>query len=652
MTNHISKYERSLTNYMSVKTSLMSIIKDKSKICAINSAVLTTSKLVTHTYNMLKLYCLDVYDKTKHLPLIDTTLIKSIIKTIGVKDKRGKKSSSEKTKLLTELKKFYEKEYKETMINEQPLSFTHLNTILDYESISVITSIENHIKEHYIDCLFRYINVCIDKKNMEMSIKEELESDNILRKIILDNYRKKIKHFKSDIVNRTNKYNIKMFDTLKHYILNNIYPSQLTDEPLQQQIDENPYSFLESMIKMSREIESKNQKTFNCFPLRKSCIPKYIKLDTTSIIHILFSDNMNKGYYLTKNNTKIYQDKIWSMFFRTERKMFKSKTHTFNNSIITDGFACSILLIRKDLYNPFGRNKPKSYSKPFNYKSDLYIDELTETEKNKLKQMTLIGIDPGKEDLIYATNGKQDNTGKNITYRYSQNQRRHETKKKKYAKIINKDRKTIKINDKTVEIIESELSQFDSKTCNYKLFKQYVSMKNNINTIVSSYYEKDIFRKLKWYTYINKQKSESWMLNSFKKKFNISPSNTVICIGDFSQKHSMQYKEPTKGKSIRKLFKKAGYKLYLVNEYNTSKKSFINGQNTEKFRMRTNPRPWKQNEIKQVHGLLRAINVTGNNNPGYVLLNRDLNGSMNILKKAQCIINNIPIPKYLCRNSE
>jgi hypothetical protein len=39
---------------------------------------------------------------------------------------------------------------------------------------------------------------------------------------------------------------------------------------------------------MSLEIENKKEKTFSVFPLRKSIIPKYIKIDTTTILHLLF----------------------------------------------------------------------------------------------------------------------------------------------------------------------------------------------------------------------------------------------------------------------------------------------------------------------------------------------------------------------------
>jgi hypothetical protein len=59
------------------------------------------------------------------------------------------------------------------------------------------------------------------------------------------------------------------------------------------------------------------------------------------------------------------------------------------------------------------------------------------------------------------------------------------------------------------------------------------------------------------------------MVKRFKEKFG-SGEESVILIGDFEQRKQMKYKEPTKGKTIRTLFKKNGYKVYLVDEFRTS----------------------------------------------------------------------------------
>ena len=166
--------------------------------------------------------------------------------------------------------------------------------------------------------------------------------------------------------------------------------------------------------------------------------------------------------------------------------------------------------------------------------------------------------------------------------------------------------------------------------------------------MLSEYYEKKLFRKFKWNSYINKQKSESKMINNFKRIFG-EPENVLVCIGDFDQKKQMKYKEPSKGKSFRKLFKLAKYDVFLVDEHKTSKMNFFTQTENEKFRERLNPRPWRK-DIRKIHGLLRSKCDPNNRPVKTVLVNRDLNASLNIRKIAVNAILNLARPTYLSRN--
>ena len=133
------------------------------------------------------------------------------------------------------------------------------------------------------------------------------------------------------------------------------------------------------------------------------------------------------------------------------------------------------------------------------------------------------------------------------------------------------------------------------------------------------------------------------MISNFKKIFG-NPEDVVICIGDWEQKKQMKFKEPTLGKGIRTLFRKNNYKVFLVDEFRTSCKcSNCNGGICEKFRIRKNPRPNKD-DMRLVHGLLRCKSGCG-------LWNRDRNGSSNIYKIAETSINKLDTPSYLCRTS-
>ncbi|VBB17796.1 hypothetical protein YASMINEVIRUS_259, partial [Yasminevirus sp. GU-2018] len=207
-------------------------------------------------------------------------------------------------------------------------------------------------------------------------------------------------------------------------------------------------------------------------------------------------------------------------------------------------------------------------------------------------------------------------------------------------------------------------------SCDYDRCKEYIRVKNRINFELKEYYQKEIHRKLRWYSYLNKMRSDSNMINRFRAKFG-PPEKVVILMGDFSKTEVLKGSEPVKGKSVRRLFKNAGYELYLVNEYNTSRKMYKTGEDLEKFRKRESAKPYKKGTINTVHGLLRIKSKTSNSctelvetdsmsqleieyNPQKMIrkttiINRDLNGALNIRLKGEMQILNQEIPNYLKR---
>lgn len=673
-------YSKSLSNYKTVKTSLKSIVKFNKTINKINDAVLNVNNIIIHTYHFIKLYYLHEFNNNE-LPIIDKVLVKNIMKTVCSKEKqdnRGKKPKKETIELKHKLRNFYDNHYKKLLKGENKMYFTHLNTLLDYETIKIIACFENHISMHFYNFFNRYINVFFNKKNEEDNIKQKynktknkylleiflLKKLKKCKKIDKNKYSKltkifnnKIKELNKDCKKDINKFRNELNRVKKDILLNedkccdkyindkdelrkNIFNKFSDKENYCYQVKCNPLNFIEILIKMSLEIENKKEKTFSVFPLRKSIIPKYIKLDTTTVLHLLFEKGMNKGFYLKKGNTKMFQHFIWTHFFRLDKKIFNKKGYIFTGEISTDGFSSSILFIRKDLYNPNGKNKVKTIRKPKGFSNEKYIDELKLKERKELRKYNVIGLDPGKSDLIFCST--KDENDKITTFRYSQIQRNKEIRNKRYTRILENDKKKLKINNKSIKEYENELSKFDSKICSFDNVLKYIKCKNEVNNILSDYYEKEVYRKLKWYGFINRQRSEKWMINNFEKKFGSNKEN-ILCFGDWEQRKHLKFSPATKGIGMRKLFRNAGYKVYLVDEFRTSKINCFNFQENEKFRKRQNPRPWKTNIVKY-HGLLRSKSVPNSKLDKQILVNRDLNGSLNIRMIGLCHINNKKIP--------
>ena len=64
-----------------------------------------------------------------------------------------------------------------------------------------------------------------------------------------------------------------------------------------------PMEYFPCMIKMMKQVEEEEQAICNVFPMRNQIIPKHIRLDTTTLVHLLMTKKQgNKSDYLTEAN--------------------------------------------------------------------------------------------------------------------------------------------------------------------------------------------------------------------------------------------------------------------------------------------------------------------------------------------------------------
>ena len=513
------------------------------------------------------------------------------------------------------------------------MNYTNLNTVLDYLKLTVLTVYETNIKSHFVEYVERYVNVMWKKQFLTQKIKSKTtltkkEKETKLRK--LGNELRKIKN---DILNvETTEYKS---HSSYHLWINEqkkkIMPvkTKFEKQSIYYDIQCHPQDYFPCMIFMMKQIEKQEIKIKNVFPMRNDIIPKHIRLDTTTLVMLLFTKKQGgKGEYTTKGNLKINENKIWGFFFNTERQCFQKPNYTFHHMIETDGVSATILFIRNEF---IGKHVPNQTYK----EKESYIDEVT--DYSVLQTKKIVAVDMGKSDLIYCVDGTEKDANK---FRYSQDQRRKETKSKKFSKLI-LELKQEKINGKKIIEHETELSNYNRKSLNIDVFKAYIQKKNELNHVLMSFYEKYLFRKLKLNGYLNTKKSEQRMIQNFQKKFG---TPEIIAFGDWEQRQQMKYKEPTKGKGMRGLFRKCGYKTYLVDEFRSSCKcSQCNGGECKNFLMVDNPKPYRNNQ-QMCWGLLKCKTCS-------TFWNRDCNGAKNIYKITENAIKQFARPDYLRRGT-
>ena len=638
---------------MDIKTTknfLSNILKDDNAFNIINDCVNRTNNIVFHTYNFLKLYILYLYKRNLEIPTINENFISSIMITISNRHtKKGRPPDNNTQKILDNLKNFYDNNYKKLINEEDIVNNDKLSFILNYEAIDIVKNIKNNISENYIKHLRKYIKIKFNYKSKCESIKKEKEDkdkdkdkDKNYIKNSYSKINKDIKYLMRDILSVKNhiyKSDIKY----QKWICKNKYKlipikDKYEKKNIKYDICCNTFDYLRNFIYINKKLEKYSKsddtiKLYNILPLRKSFIMKNITIDTASMVSILYNDSK-----LFKNINN-YKDEIWGKFFNLNNKVFKRNNYKFNHMIKTDGVSVSIILTKIDEYNnpiKYNFNQILDMDKKRKELDRQYIenqDNINEILSNK----NYVVIDPNKEDLIYC----MDKNGNK--FRYTQSQRKKEIKSKKYNLILENLKKDTKIiydnNENSIKEIESKLSIYNTKTCDYSHFEEYLLLKNKLQSILNNYYKQNIHRKLRMNRYINMKRSESKMTLNFRKNFG-DPKDTIVLMGDYDEKGKfIKGREPTICSKIRGLLRERKYKVYLLNEFRTSKLCWNCECEVKRFHKR-------ENENKLVWGLVCCQNrkciqeIRTNENLIYDkrIMNRDTNAVLNMLKIVNSLI--------------
>lgn len=604
----MKKKKKSNSPLKVIKTSLKSICLDSETILTINNYCKNLNQIVIHTYQFLRLYILHKYHTNQSLPKIDNKFIEHIIKTIAVGDKRGKKLNND------ELTFFYENHYKQTMHGEK-LSYSKYGNTIGYTATSILTCLETNIKSHFTKHLKRFINIQFEKENQT---KEERQIIYKNTKLIFD-----------DIVNNTDKSENE-YKTWKDRNKSFLIPEKIKKN-VYYDLECNPQHYLFPLIYMSLKLEEQEKKLFQFCPLRKTLIPKYMTIDTKTIITMLFDTKKHKttqGKLLDKLNEN--KEIIWNSLFDMEKinKLMNQNKYIFNHMFSTDGVGCSLVFIKSDMKDKdIQQNNNKTTCNEYDY-----INELSNEELNHLKDYNKVAIDPGKNTIMFMTDEKGN------TLKYTKLQRRIDTYSKKKRQIIMKS-----FQENNIKQIEEPLNKTCSMTCNYDKFIDYLIVRNTINKELEKYYEQELFRKLRWRSHTYTQKSESILINKIKRTFG---KKIVIGFGSFQQTQQMKNCIPTPNKSLKDLLAKH-FKLCIVDEFKTSKMcSFCLEGETCYYKQRENPRPFRKGMVN-IHGLLTCQKCSKLSHSH--LMNRDLNGSRNILYLMKEWIQHRTRPSIFCR---
>lgn len=568
--------------YKTFKIPVKSILHNRDIVQPmINNLVFEINDLMIHTYQFIRLYILNIYHNNQSLPILDETFILYCIKTLGIRDNRGKKCKD--NVLLERLDNFYQTEY-QPLLNHAKTNLKNTTFLLPYLATQVHTSLSNNIQEHFIQHFLRFINKTTTK------ITED--------KVILFK-------FKRQLLNCEENTDV-MFNEWKHIHLPHIFPDNIS-KSIYYDVKIKPFDYLKGMLYMNSILEQQENKLFQPLPLRSNIIPKHILLDTACLVSLFCPETDREGNKIKKGellkNIKDNQYDVWNGFLNLNHKIFKNKHYQFHYQMQTDGIGCSLLFIRKDL-----KDKKWGSKIPILPEQEFYnIEDLSTEQLKELEPRNIIGCDPGKRSLVYM----MDDKGNKLEY--TAPQRKRESKAKTNQRILLLEKKRNNIGEK-----ENVLSFQNSKSVDYERFKIYLVEKDKLNKETTEFYKRDVWRKMKFRQYSYGKKSIDIFLNKIKETFG---ENILIGYGNWSRSTQMKHFMPTMNKGLRKQIHKK-YDTITINECNTSKKCCECHNNLEYYKHKNGEKQFR---------LLVCSNCVRHQVKQTVFRTRDANSSINIM---------------------
>ncbi|KAJ2502046.1 hypothetical protein GGH96_001446 [Coemansia sp. RSA 1972] len=208
-------------------------------------------------------------------------------------------------------------------------------------------------------------------------------------------------------------------------------------------------------------------------------------------------------------------------------------------------------------------------------------------------------------------------------YRYTRNQQDKETRQTKFKQILEKAKKA---DTKDIAALERTLGAGSCVKPDLKLFEEYLEARKQVADELTRFYNKTdtvhptsthqihkykpksevqafpLHRKLQQSAYVNRKQAGQRLGKKLRKEFG---PDAVIVIGDWSAPMA-RFHEPIRGKSWRMLLKRAGFDVYLIKEYLTSKTCPNCNGGLANTRYVPNPRPRMRTKRPMVkcHGLL------------------------------------------------
>lgn len=292
-------------------------------------------------------------------------------------------------------------------------------------------------------------------------------------------------------------------------------------KPLLYHLKAKPHRFLCAMHLMSSAQHAAGRKAFALFPLRRSHVPGHMRFCQKVLDDLL---GLGEAAARVRKKKKAGPDLNANASGRARKRepddpsLLEEKAAVFNRVLdlraagvhrrahFAFGFTTDCVSLHLNMQKPSkGHKAAKLAAMPS--RGVHCIDELKRV--SRLEELHVVGIDPGKRELVVAVDRDDDPKGKPVV-RYTLAQRRRDMRTRQYADELRRAKPL------AVECAEKDMSVFNSKAPALAKFAQYASTRREFLRHfdqIEEFYSQLEHRNRRRKTRIKAQQSEARLFN-------------------------------------------------------------------------------------------------------------------------------------------
>ena len=284
------------------------------------------------------------------------------------------------------------------------------------------------------------------------------------------------------------------------------------DKPLlyHLKIKSKAHRFLVAMSIMSMDREAADHHAFSLFPLRRNMVPKHVRFDKKSLnnaLQGLRNERSGKKRKTPGDDDFTFETVIDTRCVRTTGKW------TIKDGFTTDGICARVQQQRVERL-PKKRIAPTTLPR----RGIWAIDELKRV--SRLDELHVVGIDPGKRELVVAVD--QDDGGSGRPVRYTQRERQKDMRSRQYADEGSRTKSG------QVRCSEEDLANTNSYSAHVETFRRYVWQRQEGLGERLVFYAELGHRQRRWKTYIKSQQSEEKLYHKLRAIHKKSDARTMV----------------------------------------------------------------------------------------------------------------------------